>query len=147
MIPYSKDYIASGDVFADEEVFCIRCGVPVMGLSYREMKSVVSPEKMIQVAFKKRFGNHRQMGVVISRRGRECIAYLPTCQECIKEIDPARDTDSIVNQLKRAMQIEARWAGMPPETIEGIARQWADGRVLRKMSPEELAEGKALQEV
>ena len=147
MIPYGKDYIIPGDIFADEFVLCIRCGVPVMGLSYREMPNVNDPKKMVNVAHKKRFGNHRQLGVVLYRRGRESITYLPCCQDCMKEIDGKRDSDDIVRQIKRAQQIEARWAAMPESVIEGISRQFADAQILRNMTQQELLEGKVLQEV
>lgn len=146
MIPYSKDYIATGDVFADETVFCLRCGVKIMGLSYKEVPNVNDPKKMVNIAHKMKYGNYRLLPVVLARRGSESITNLPVCQDCIKEIAPERDTDEIVKQVKRAMQIEARYVGMPEEAIEGIARAWADARILRKLNPQELAEGKILQE-
>jgi hypothetical protein len=146
MTPYGKDYIASGDIYADESVLCIRCGTQIMGLSYKEMPNVHDPKKVVNVAHKKKFGNYRQMAVILSRRGMDRILYLPCCQECLKEIAPERDTDQIVRQIKRAMQIEARWVGAPEEAIEGIARQYADARVIRKLNPQELIEGKILQE-
>jgi hypothetical protein len=146
MIPYGKDYIATGDVFADESVFCIRCGTQIMGLSYKEMPSVTNPKLMVNVAFKKQYGNYRQMPVALMRRGRVSMTSLPVCQDCVKEVDPARDTDEIIRQIKRAMQIEARYVGMPEEAVEGIAKAWADARILRKLNPQEVAEGKILQE-
>lgn len=146
MIPYSRDYISSGDVFADETVLCLRCGVQIMGLSYMEMPNVNDPNKKVSVAHKKKYGNYRLLPVVISRRGRESITNLPVCQECVKEIVPERDTDQIVRQIKRGMQIEARYVGMPEETIEGIAKAWSDAQILRKLNPQELAEGRILQE-
>ena len=147
MIPYGKDYIATGDVFADESVFCIRCGTQIMGLSYKEMPSVNDPKKMVNVAHKKKFGNHRQLGVILYRRGKESITYLPCCQDCMKEIDPEMQSDQIVRQIKRAQQIEARWAAMPEEAIVGIERQFADARIVRKLSPQELTEGRILEAV
>jgi hypothetical protein len=147
MIPYQKDYIVPGDVFADEDVLCIRCGTRIMGLGYKEMPNVTKPNEVVNVAYKKPFGNHRQMGVVLYRRGRETVTYLPCCQGCVKEIDPARDTDQIIRQIVRAQQIEARWAGMPEEAIQGISRQFADAKLVRAMNPQELIEGNVLQEV
>lgn len=147
MTPYSRDYISSGDIFADESVFCIRCGTQIMGLSYKEMPNVNDPKKVVNVAHKKKFGNYRQMVVLMARRGQEKIVYLPCCQDCIKAIDPARDTDDLVRQIKRAMQIEARWVGAPEEAIEGIARQYADARMIRKLTPQEIVEGKILEAV
>jgi hypothetical protein len=147
MIPYSKDYIATGDVFADELIFCIRCGIQMVGLGYKEMPSVNDPKKIVNVAHKKQFGNYRQMPVIISRRGRESITSLPCCQECLKEIDPSRDTDEIVRQIKRAMQIEARYVGMPDEAVAAIAQAWADARIIRKCNPEEAATGRIMEAV
>lgn len=147
MMPYSKDYIASGDVFADEMVFCIRCGTQMIGLGYKEMPSVNDPKKLVNVAHKKQFGNYRQMPVVLSRRGRESITSLPVCQDCVKEIDPSRDTDQLIKQIKRAMQIEARYVGMPEEAIEAIGKAWSDARILRKCTPEECSTGRIMEAV
>ncbi len=146
MTPYGKDYISTGDVFADENVFCIRCGVQIVRLSYEEMPSVYDPKKSVIVAHRKKLGNYRQMPVILVRRGKEKITYLPCCPECLKEIVPERDTDEIINQIKRAMQIEARWAGVPAEVVEGISRQYSDARILRKLNPQEMIEGKILEE-
>ncbi len=146
MIPYSRDYIATGDIFADENVFCLRCNVQIMGVSYKEMKNVNDPNKVVNVAHKMKYGNYRLLPVVLSRRGKESITNLPVCHECLKEIAPDRDTDEIVRQIKRAMQIEARYIGMPEASIESIASAWADARIIRKLNPQELAEGKILQE-
>jgi hypothetical protein len=147
MIPYTRDYIASGNVFADEIVLCLRCGTKIMGLSYVEMPDVNDPTKKVNVAHKKKFGNYRLLPVVLLRRGRESITNLPFCQECIKEIVPERDTDKIIKQIKRGMQIEARYVGMSEEAVEAISRAWADAQILRKLNPQEIAEGKILQEV
>lgn len=146
-IPYLKDYIVSGDFFADEEVLCIRCATQIMGLTYKPMTSVNDPKKTVNVACKKKFGNYRQMAVLMHRKGQDRICYLPCCQECLKEIDPTRDTDQLVRQIKRAMQIEARWVGAPDEVVEGIARQYADAQIIRKLSPQEIIEGKILEAV
>lgn len=145
MIPYSKDYIIPGDVFVDETVLCLRCGTKIMGLSYKEMPKINSPKETVNVAHKMKFGNYRLLPVVLYRRGRESIASLPVCQDCVKEIDPGIQTDEIVKQLRRAMQIEARYIGMPEEAIEGIARQWADARMVRKLNAEELMENKIME--
>lgn len=147
MIPYSKDYIVSGDIFSDEEVLCIRCGTKIMGVSYKEMPHVNDAKKVVNVAHKMKYGNYRLMPVVLVRRGRENITNLPACQSCIKEIVPDRDTDKIVNQIKRAMQIEARYVGMPEEAIEAIAMAWSDARIIRKLTHSEISEGRILQEV
>jgi len=147
MTPYAKDYIATGDVFADESVFCLRCGTQTMGLGYKELPSVTDPKKTVNVAHKKQFSNYRQMPVILSRHGRESITSLPICQDCEKEIDPVRDTDEIIRQIKRAMQIEARYVGMPEEAIEAISKAWADARIIRKLSPQEVSEGKILEVV
>lgn len=147
MIPYSRDYISSGDVFADETVLCIRCGTKIMGLSYKEMPHVNDPKKIVNVAHKMKYGNYRLLPVVLSRRGKESITNLPACQECIKEISPERDTDQIIRQIKRAMQIEARYIGIPEASIEGIAKAWSDAQVIRELTPQELAEGRILQEI
>lgn len=146
MIPYSRDYISSGDIFADETVLCIRCGTKIVGVSYEEMPNVNDPKKVVNVAHKMKYGNYRLLPVVLSRRGRESITNLPVCQECVKEVVPERDTDEIIKQIRRAMQIEARYVGMPEEAIEAIARAWSDARILRKLSPQEVSEGKILQE-
>jgi hypothetical protein len=147
MTPYLKDYIVPGDAFADEIVLCIRCGSQIMGLTYKEMPNVNDPNKIVNVAHKKKRGNYRQLPAVLFRKGRERIANIPCCQDCLKEIDPFRDTDELVRQIKRAMQIEARWVGAPEETIEGISRQYIDARFLRRLNPQEIIEGKILQEV
>ena len=145
MSPYSKDYIASGDIFADETVSCIRCGTKIMGISYKEMPCVNDPKKLVNVAHKMKYGNYRLLPVVLSRRGNENITNLPACQECVKEINPERDTDEIIRQIKRAMQIEARYIGMPDEAVDGIARAWSDARIIRKLNPQEIAEGRILE--
>lgn len=147
MTPYAKDYIVPGDVFADEQVLCLRCGVAIMCLSYKEMPKINSPKETVNVAHKMRLGNYRQLGVLLYRRGRESMTYLPVCQDCVKEIVPERDSDAIIRQIVRAMQIEARWAAMPQEAIEGIARQYADARTLRVLTPEELIEGRIMETV
>lgn len=144
---YAKDYIIPGDCFSDETVLCIRCGTTIMRLSYKELPKINSPKEMVNVAHKMRLGNHRQLGVILYRRGRESITYLPVCQDCVKEIDPKTQSDEIIRQIKRAMQIEARWAGMPEEAIEGIARSFADARVARTLTSQELIEGKILEAV
>jgi len=146
ILPYMKDYICPGSVFADETVLCIRCGTQIMGLSYMEMPSVHDPKKRVNVAHKKKWGNYRQLGVVMERDDRERIAFLPCCQDCLKEIVPERDSDAIVKQIRRAMQVEARWAGVADDIVEGIARNYADAKILRKLNPQELIEGKILQE-
>ena len=146
MIPFALDYIVPGDIFADESVLCIRCGTPIMALSYREMPNVNNPEIKVNVAHKKKLGNYRQLGVALYRRGKQSITYLPCCQSCVKDIDPETQSDQLIKQIKRAMQIEARWAGMPDETIQGVQRQFADARILRKLDPQELIENKILQE-
>jgi len=145
MIPYGRDYIATGDVFADESVFCIRCGTQIMGLGYKEMPSVNNPQVKVNVAHKKQFGNYKQLPVLMSRKGRESITCLPICKECEKEIVPERDTDEIVRQIKRAMQIEARYVGMSDEAVANIGMAWADARIIRKLTPQEIAEGKILE--
>lgn len=147
MIPYGKDYIATGDVFADESVFCIRCGTQIMGLSYKEMPSVTNPKLMVNVAFKKQYGNYRQMPVALMRHGKVSMTGLPVCQDCVKEVDPARDTDEIIRQIKRAMQIEARYVGMPDEAVAAIAQAWSDARIIRKCNPEEAATGRIMEAV
>jgi len=146
MIPYSMDYIIPGDIFIDETILCLRCGVRICGLSYIEMPSVNDPKKMVNVAHKMKYGNYRLVPVVLSRRGNQNVTNLPVCQSCIKDVAPERDSDDIVRQIRRAMQIEARYIGMPEDAIEGIQRAWADARILRKLTPMELAEGKILQE-
>lgn len=144
-MPYGKDYIIPGDVFADETVLCLRCGTKIMGLSYKEMPKINSPQETVKVAHKMKYGNYRQFGVVLYRRGKESITFLPVCQGCMKEVVPERDTDEIIKQIKRAQQIEARYVGMPEEAIEGIARQFADARIVRKLTTEELMENKILE--
>lgn len=145
MTPYAKDYIIPGEVFADETVLCLRCGVQIMGLSYKEMSKINSPKETVKVAHRMKYGNYRQFGVVLYRRGRESITYLPVCQDCVKEMVPERDTDEIIKQIKRAQQIEARWVGMSEEAIDGIARHLADARIVRKLTAEELMENQILE--
>ena len=142
MIPYSRDYVVPGDVFSDETVLCIRCGVQIMRLSYKEMPKINSPQEVVNVVHKMKLGNYRLLPVVLSRRGREGITCLPACQDCVKEINPATQSDEIIKQIKRAMQIEARWAGMPEEAVEGVSRQMADARVVRKLDQQEIMENK-----
>ena len=144
---FAKDYIIPGDVFSDETVLCIRCGTPIMRLSYKEMPKINSPKEMVNVAYKMKLGNYRQLPVVLYRRGQESITHLPCCQDCVKEIDPEVQSDQLIRQIKRAMQIEARWAGFPEEAIEAVNRQMADARVLRKLTPQEITEGKILEVV
>lgn len=145
MIPYSRNYIASGDVFADETVLCLRCGTKIMGLSYVEVPHVNDPKKMVNVAHKMKYGNYRLMPVLLSRRGKESITNLPVCQECVKEVVPERDSELIVQQIRKAMQIEARYVGMPEEAISSIANAWADAQILRKLTTQEMAEGRILE--
>jgi hypothetical protein len=145
MTPFAKDYIVPGDVYSDETVLCIRCGTQIMRLSYREMPNVNDPKKMVNVAHKVKMGNYRLLPVVLYRRGKESITCLPCCQECVKEINPETQSDELVKQIKRAMQIEARWAGMPEEAIEGVQRQLADARILRKLNPQEIIENRILE--
>ena len=145
MSPYGKPYIIPGDVFADETVLCLRCGTQVMGLSYKEMPSVNDPKKMVNVAHKKKFGNYRLMPVVMYRRGKQSIAHLVLCQECLKEVVPEKDSKDIIRQIVKAQQIEAKYAGMPDEAIEGIARQFSDAEILRKLRVEEIIEGRILE--
>lgn len=147
MTPYSMDYIATGDVFADECVYCIRCGTQTMGLSYKGIPDVHDPKKLVNVAYKKQFGNYRQVPVILMRHGRKSITSLPVCQDCVKEIIPERDTDEIVRQIKRAMQIEARYVGMPDEAVAAISQAWADARIVRKCNPEEAATGRIMEAV
>jgi hypothetical protein len=147
MTPYTKDYIVPGDVFVDETVLCIRCGVQVMGLSYKEMPKVNRPKEMVNVAHKKKYGNYSLLPVLLCRQGKETIVHLPCCRDCQKEIVPERDTDELVRQIKRAMQMEARYIGLPDETVADIARAWADARFLRKLTPEEVTAGKIMETV
>lgn len=144
-MPFSRDYIVPGDVFADETVLCIRCGEQIMRLSYKEMPKVNSPKEAVNVAHKMKLGNYRLLPVVLYRRGKESITCLPACQDCIKEINPETQSDEIVKQIKRAMQIEARWAGMPEEAIEGVNRQFADARILRKLTTQEITENRIVE--
>lgn len=142
---YSRDYIVPGDVFSDESVLCIRCGTNIMKLSYKEMPKINDPKQMVNVAHKMKLGNYSLLPVVLYRRGKESITFLPCCKDCVKEINPETQTDDIVRQIKRAMQIEARWAGMPEEAIEGISRQMADARIVRKLNPQEVMENRILE--
>lgn len=145
MTPFARDYIVPGDIYSDETVLCIRCGTQIMKLSYREMPKINSPKETVKVAHKVKMGNYRLVPVVLYRRGQESITCLPVCQECVKEINPETQSDEIVKQIKRAMQIEARWAGMPEEAIEGVNRQLADARIMRKLNPQEIIENKILE--
>lgn len=147
MTPFSKDYIVPGDVFADETVLCLRCGTKIMMLSYKEMPQINNPKETVKVAHKMKLGNYRLVPVVLYRRGNETITHLPVCQDCVKEIDPSVQSDEIVKQIKRAMQIEARWAGLPEEAIEGVQRQFSDARIMRKLTTDEIMENKILEAV
>ena len=142
---FEKDYIIPGDIFSDETVLCMRCGTTIMRLSYKEMEKINSPKEFVNVAHKMKLGNYRLLPVVLYRKGRESIACLPVCQDCVKEINPETQSDEIVKQIKRAMQIEARWAGMPEEAIEGVNRQFADARIMRKLNPQEIIENKIME--
>jgi hypothetical protein len=145
MTPFAYDYIVPGDVFSDESVLCIRCGVQIMRLSYKEMPKINDPKQVVNVAHKMKLGNYRLLPVMLYRRGQQSITCLPCCQDCVKEINPETQTDDIIRQIKRAMQIEARWAGMPEEAIEGVARQMADARIVRTLTPQEITENKILE--
>jgi hypothetical protein len=144
---YEKPYIIPGDVFADETVLCLRCGTQIMGLSYKEMPKVNSPQEMVKVAHKKKFGNYRLLPVVLYRLGKESILHIVCCQDCLKEIDPARDSEVIIKQIVTAFQIEAKYAGAPQEMIDGISRKYADARTLRKLTTEELLENRIMETV
>lgn len=145
MMAYSRDYIVPGDVFSDETVLCIRCGTQIMRMSYKEMPKVNDPKATVNVAHKMKLGNYRLVPVVLYRKGKESITCLPACQDCVKEINPETQSDEIVKQIKRAMQIEARWAGMPEEAVEGVNRQFADARVTRKLNKDEIMENRILE--
>lgn len=147
MKPYSVDYIVPGDIFPDEQVLCLRCASVIMFLSYKEMPKINQPQEKVKVAHKKKCGNYRQLPVVLVRRGTQSITHLPVCQDCLKEVDCERDSDAIVRQIRRAMQIEARWAGMPDEAIEAINRQFSDGRIARKLTADEMISGRILEGV
>jgi hypothetical protein len=147
MIHFDREYIIPGDIFADETVLCIRCGVKILGLSYKEMPKINNPQEKVNVAHKIKYGNYRQVPVVLYRRGKESITCLPTCQDCVKEINPEVHSDLIIRQIKRAMQIEAKWAGMPDEAIEGISRSMADARIVRKLNSNEVMENRILEGV
>lgn len=142
MTPFTRDYIIPGDIAADETVLCMRCAAQIMRLSYKEMPKINSPKEIVNVAHKMKMGNYRLLPVVLYRRGQEVITCLPVCQECVKEIVPELNSEQIVGQIKRALQIEARWAGMPEEAIEGVNRQFADARILRKLTSEEIIENR-----
>jgi len=146
MIHYVRDYIASGEVFADESVFCIRCGTQIMDLGYMEMPSVHDPQKKVNVAYRKKLSNYRLLPVALYRKGSRTVTHLPCCQDCVKEIDPGNDTGAIIRQIKRAMQIEARYIGMPDEALQSIEKAWEEAKILRKLNPQEMIEGKLLQE-
>jgi len=147
MIPYSVDYIIPGEVFTDETVLCIRCGITIMGLSYKEMPKINSPKEKVNVAHKIKFGNYRQIPVVMEMKGRVSVTALPSCKECVKEIDPERDSKEIVKQIINAMEIQSKWVGMPEASIESIRRQYGDAKIVRKLTPEELMENKILEAV
>jgi len=118
-----------------------------MGLSYEEMPKINSPQETVKVAHKKKFGNYRLLPVVLYRRGKQSIAHLVLCQECLKEVDPEKDSDKIIKQIVTAFQIEAKYAGAPSEMVDGIARQYADARILRKLNVEELLENRIMEVV
>lgn len=142
---FSKDYIVPGDIFADESVLCIRCGTTVMCLSYKEMPKINNPKKTVKVAHKMKLGNYRLVPVVLYRRKRESITCLPTCKDCVKEIDPGTQSAEIVKQIVRAMQIEARWVGIPEDSVNLIQEQFADARIIRKMTASEIVENRILE--
>jgi len=145
MKTFEMDYIIPGDIFSDESVLCMRCGVQIMRLGYKEMPKVNTPQEKVNVAHKMKLGNYRMLPVVIYRRGKEGITNLPICQDCVKEVDPGANSDAIIKLIVRAMQIEARWAGMPEEAVEGIRSQFADARITRKLTTDEIVQGKILE--
>lgn len=142
MTPFSRDYIVPGDIAADESVLCIRCGAQIVKMSYKEMPKTNSPNETVNVAHKMKLGNYRLLPVILCRRGKESITCLPCCQDCVKEINPETQSDELVRQIKRAMQIEARWAGMPEEAVDAVNRQLADARIVRKLTSNEIAENR-----
>jgi hypothetical protein len=146
MIPFTFDYVIPGDVFPDETVLCMRCGTQIMGISYIEMPKINDPKQMVNVAHKKRFFNYRIMPVVLSRGGKKGITFVLSCQDCLKEIVPEDNSSQIVNQIVKAMEAEAKWAGMPEASIEGIRNQYADAKILRKLAPQEVMENRILED-
>lgn len=147
MTPFSLDYIIPGDVFSDETVLCMRCATQIMRLSYKEMPKINAPEEIVNVAHKMKLGNYRQLPVILYRKGKQQICNILLCQECVKETVPELNSDQIITQLKRALHIEARWAGLPDESIDGINRQFADARILRKLTSEEITQNRILEAV
>lgn len=145
MRPFETDYIVPGDVFSDENVLCMRCGVLILKLSYKEMPKINAPQENVNVAHKMKLGNYRLLSVVLYRRGKESITNLPVCQDCVKDVDPSVHSDSIIKQIVRAMQIEARWAGLPEAAVFSIGNQFADARILRKLTTEEIVQSKILE--
>lgn len=147
MKPFSENYIVPGDIFADETVLCMRCASKIMGLDYAEMPKHGQPSEIVRVPVKRKMGNYRQMNAVIKREGKQQIVQLPLCQECVKEVDPARDSDAIIGQIREALKIEARWIGASESVLEAIDHRFADAHLIRKLTVEEMTEGKILEEV
>ena len=147
MTPFAHDYLIPGEIFADETILCMRCAEPIMRLSYKEMKKLNEPNKTVNVAYKMKLGNYRQLPVVLHSRGKDTITSLVLCQPCIKETVPEAHSDEIIEQIIRATQAEARWVGLPEDAIKGIEKGFINSRIVRKLNPQEVIENRILEEI
>jgi hypothetical protein len=139
---HEKDYIIPGEVFADETVLCMHCGTMIMNLGYKEMPMINRPTKMVQVPFKQKLFNYRTIPVVVYQQGKNRIGHLPYCKDCLKHFNPTQDSDAIIRQLINAYIMEVRWTGLSDDAVEAIRRKFADARIVRKLTVEELVEGR-----
>lgn len=144
---FEHDYIIPGDCFPDETVLCMSCGNAISRLGYKEMPMIGDSKKTVKVAAKMPMGNYSQTPVIMYRKGKESIVHVLTCKEC-RNFDLNEESgQKIIRQLVRAMQIESRWAGYPEEAAIAVSRAYADARMVRRITAEELVDLYAKQGV
>ncbi len=144
---FEHDYIIPGDCFADETVLCMACATPISQLGYKEMPMIGDSKRTVKVVAKMPNAQYSQTPVIMYRRGKESVIHILTCKEC-RKFDLNETTGPlIIRQIVRALQIEAKWAGHGPEICEAVERQYADARMMRKITAEELVDLYAKQGV
>lgn len=140
MSNFEHDYLIPGDYFADETVLCMSCKETISRLHYKEMPMIGNSKKKVNVAGKMHLGNYSQTPVILYRNGKESVIHVLTCKECRNFELNSSIGEKIVNQIIRALQMEAKWAGYPQEAIDAIKRKYADARIVRKISQEDLVD-------
>ena len=138
MSDFLHDYIVPGDYFSDQTVLCMSCATIITRLNYTEMPMIGDSKKTVNVVGKMVLGNYTQTPVIMYRNGKEMVVHVLTCKECRKFDVTEKIGDKIISQIKRAMKIEAKWKGYPDEAMQAIDRKYADARIMRKLTADEL---------